>query len=147
MKKTCLFFLCAFTILACHSPKKSVNSTADTKTEIVNKYWKLLELNGERIQMSNDQERETHLILRQDGSLSGHSGCNSINGSFELNDKNRILFKNRITTLRSCEEVPYEAAFNNALHTATRYTFSKDTMRLQNQAGITTATFIAVYLN
>lgn len=147
MKKTCLFFLCAFTILACHSPKKSVVSAADTKTEIVNKYWKLLELNGDRIQMGDGQERETHLILRQDGSLSGHTGCNSINGNFELNDKNRILFKNIITTLRSCAEVPYEAAFNNALHTATRYTYRKDTMRLQNQEGTNTATFIAVYLN
>lgn len=133
-------------LAACSSAKKVSPVLQNDEDGIVNKYWKLVVLNDQRVVMHEDQERETHLILRSNGTVSGHTGCNILNGQFALKPDNRIQFFDMKSTLRYCNEVPYESEFGNALHTAVSYYHSNDTLSLKDAAQKTTATFIAIYL-
>ena len=61
--------------------------------DIVNKYWKLVELNGKAVQMSASDKREPHIILHIDSNrISGTGGCNNFVGTYELQAGNRIKF-------------------------------------------------------
>lgn len=129
---------------ACTGPKPATEAVPEN---IINKYWKLITLNGQPVQMAEGQERETHLILRQGGQLGGHTGCNTLNGSYVMHTSRQLQFKDITTTLRYCAEVPYESAFNQALHQTETYRYRNDTLWLQGNRQQLLASFAAVYLD
>jgi copper homeostasis protein (lipoprotein) len=69
-----------------------------TKQEntITEKYWKLVTLIGEPVKTTG--RRQAHIILKQEGGrLTGHGGCNAINGSYLLKETQwYFLFQYRL---------------------------------------------------
>ncbi|MDD4149765.1 MAG: META domain-containing protein [Bacteroidales bacterium] len=115
--------------------------------EIVNKYWKLVELEGETVQMDANQEREQYFILRSDGSISGFAGCNHFTGQYELSEGNRISIKeNMAMSLMACPDLDIdESAFMQVFELTDNYTIEGDVLNLNVGKRAPLAVFEAVY--
>ena len=130
-----IFFLSlfSFVLISCGGNKKSDNeATTDTLTTeemntdqvITEKYWKLIKLDGQDVVMVENQEREIAFTLNtNDNTVGGFAGCNSITGEYELEDGNRIHFKNMGMTMMMCPDVDVnEADFMEVFELADNYT-------------------------
>ena len=61
-------------------------STAPTssKASLTNTYWKLVELDGARVAMTPEQEREVRITLDDNGKVTGFTGCNRVMGGYTV---------------------------------------------------------------
>ena len=61
-------------------------STAPTssKASLTNTYWKLTELDGARVSMTPEQEREVRITLDDNGKVTGFTGCNQVMGGYTV---------------------------------------------------------------
>ena len=61
-------------------------STAPTssKASLTNTYWKLVELDGARVSMTPEQEREVRITLGDNGKVTGFTGCNQVMGGYTV---------------------------------------------------------------
>ncbi|MDY0199557.1 MAG: META domain-containing protein [Tenuifilaceae bacterium] len=115
--------------------------------EIVNKYWKLIKLEGDTVQMAANQEREQYFTLRSDGSISGFAGCNHFTGQYTLTEASGIsINENLAISLKVCPDVDIdESAFLRVLLRTNNYTISNDTLCLNAGKDAPLAIFEAVY--
>lgn len=117
------------------------------KNDIVNKYWKLIELEGQQVNMADNQEREQYFIIRDDGTITGFAGCNPFSGNYTLDTGAlRIKYNNVLSTLRSCPDVKIdESAFLNVFNLTDNYTLVEDRLMLNVGRRAPLAVFEAVY--
>ena len=117
------------------------------ENEIINKYWKLKTLEGQTVQMDDNQEREQYFTLRSDGSISGFAGCNHFNGQYELAEGNRISINdNMAMSLKACSDLNVdESAFMKVFELTDNYTIDGDTLSLNVGKRAPLAVFEAVY--
>lgn len=110
-------------------------------------YWKLLTLNGEKVEMDSTFQREPHLILKEkDHRVSGNAGCNQVMGTYSLHSGNKITFSQMATTLMACPNLKAERAFLKMLEQVNGYTLNGEELSLEN-GDETIATFKAVYFH
>lgn len=116
---------------------------------IVNKYWKLIRLNGEEISMAIHQEREQFFILRMDGNkVSGFAGCNNFSGTFSLGKKREIKFSQMLATMMACQDLAErEQDFLKVFSVAKSYVVVGDTLWLRGGRTSPIARFEAVYFH
>lgn len=116
------------------------------QNSIVEKYWKLVELNGRKIAPPAEGEREPHLILNSlDNRVSGNGGCNGFGGTYELLPGNRIRFSQILHTMMACPNLNVENEFFKALEVADNFSYHDDTMTLNKAKMAPLAKFVAVY--
>ena len=76
---TLVLFLTALFLINCSS------STYKYDSDIRNKYWKLVELEGDTVVASVNQ-REPHIIFKlNEENVSGSGGCNNFFGAYKIN--------------------------------------------------------------
>lgn len=145
MKKLLLFSLVLTFLFSC-APLK--NKESNSNKTIVNKYWKLKTLEGQAVTMSKSQEREQYFTLFSDGTLKGFAGCNHFNGSYKLEDGNRIRFAENIAvTMKACNDAAIkENKFLSVFNLADNYTIIGETLSLNVGRRAPLAVFEAVYL-
>jgi len=115
--------------------------------DILEKYWKLTELEGQPVTVESGMGREPHIILKEaDNRVNGNGGCNAISGSVEVRSINRIKFSQMMSTLMACPSMQTEQNFLKALQEADSYTLSGDDLSL-NKGEQVLARFKAVYMN
>lgn len=158
MRLSILFLsLFSFLLIGCVGNKKSDNQATDDEitTEQLNdnqviteKYWKLIKLDGKDVEMVENQEREIFFTLKtQDNTVVGFAGCNSITGEFELEDGNRIHFKNMGITMMSCPDVDVnESELMEVFELTDNYTITDDVLHLNVGKRAPLAVFEAVYM-
>ncbi|SHF78618.1 Heat shock protein HslJ [Salegentibacter echinorum] len=117
------------------------------KDKIVEKYWKLKKLEGKEVTMANNQEKEIFFMLKaNDNRLQGFAGCNSLSGSYKLEDAQRISFSYVATTMKSCPDVSVnEAEFLKVFEQANNYSINGDELTLNVGRRASLAVFEAVY--
>jgi heat shock protein HslJ len=116
-------------LTSCHTGKQSTTETAF----IVGKYWKLLELNGETIQSTEQWRKTPHLILNiSENKVNGSGGYNSFFGSYELQDNNGITFSPIGATKMACSNaiMQVEHQLFQAFEMTHKFTLSNDTLLL-----------------
>lgn len=157
MRLSILFMsLIAFALISCGGNKKSDNQTTVNETTIeqthndqiiTEKYWKLIKLDGKDVEMVENQEREVFFILKtEDNTVGGFAGCNSITGEFELEDGNRIHFKNIGLTMMSCPDVDIdESELMEVFKLADNYRITNDVLELNVGKRAPLAVFEAIY--
>ena len=99
-----LYISCSIIFISCSSnpPSQTIN------TSIIGKYWKLTELNGEEVVFEPSFRRQPHIIFYPENRFSGHGGCNSFSGSYELKTDNRILIPPFVSTQIACINMDIE---------------------------------------
>ncbi|RFP63514.1 META domain-containing protein [Hymenobacter lapidiphilus] len=153
MKKYLLALLLAPVLMtSCESAKNATAGPENTtgmsqNTEgIRNKHWQLVMLEGQPVKMAAGQERDAHFMLTDSSRVVGYGGCNSLNGSYELNEQQmRLRFANLLTTLRACPGPENERGFLDVLNQADNYTLQGDTLMLNVGRRAPLAVFHAVY--
>lgn len=137
--------------MSCNSTKKTADSAEKPSKEIDNiitdKYWKLVMLEGQKVTMVDGQEKEASFTLNsKNNTITGFSGCNNFNGTFELNDGNRIRIGTLATTMRACDGVTNEHSLLKVFDQADNYTIVNDELRLNIGRRAPLAVFKAVYM-
>ncbi len=114
---------------------------------IVNKYWKLVTLEGQNITMAANQERESYFMLKADSNrVTGFAGCNNFTGTYTLETGCRIRFSQMATTMKACPDVDVnEGEFLKVFELADNYTLNADTLSLNVGRRAPLAVFHAVY--
>ncbi len=114
---------------------------------ITEKYWKLIELRGQKVFMAEGQLKEVHLILKANSTtLLGFAGCNPMMGSYNTEAGNRIKFSKVAVTMRACSNLDSEKTFLNAIEQSDNYAIKNDTLSLNKSKMAPLAKFEAVYL-
>jgi len=84
----------------CSSLKQDKSSNAASLTDT---YWKLIELDGDKVVLAPTQQREVRITLASEGSrASGFSGCNQFMGAY-VKDGNNLKFTQMAGTMMACE--------------------------------------------
>lgn len=159
MRLSILFLsLFSLVLMSCGGNKKAENDATvnDTRVieqgdfdqQIAGKYWKLIKLEGQEVEMAENQEREIFFTLNADDkTVGGFAGCNSITGEYELEEGNRINFKNMGITMMICPDVDVdESEFMQVFELTNNYTIHKDTLSLNVGRRAPLAVFEAVYM-
>ena len=116
---------------------------------ITEKYWKLIELNGNPVVFNDSTSREPFIILKDDNIVNGNGGCNTISGAYEIDRAaSRIKFSQIVSTMMACINMEFEDGLKRALETADNYSLSADGKYLSlNRARMAPlARFEVVYL-
>lgn len=125
----------------------SENALIKEEEGIQNKYWKLIELNGRPVKVSDKFRREPHFILRADSTINGHGGCNGFGGNYQLEGMNGVRFSQLMSTLMACEGVEFEPEYFRMFEEIDNYTLKSDTLSLNKGKRAPSARFISVYFN
>ena len=115
-------------------------------TRITEKYWRLIELNGNTITTPQDR-REIHMILKdKDSMVNGFSGCNTFNGTYELNkETGKLKFTKMKSTMMACDDIITEDVLQKVIAKVDTYTLKNDTLSITKAKMAPSAIFQAVY--
>ncbi|AXY75334.1 META domain-containing protein [Paraflavitalea soli] len=98
---------------------------------ILERYWKLVELNGKPVLVDSTFIKEPHIVLKDAGNrITGNGGCNGFSGTFEVGPLNGITFSKMVSTEIACPQLDLESQFLNALQLADNFTISADNLVL-----------------
>lgn len=117
-----------------------------SKNPVINKSWKLKEMNGNKVVMVPNQDKEQGFMLRSNGKITGSDGCNTFFGSYKLSDGNKISINENLgTTMKACPDMKLnEKEFFNVLKNAEKYDLKGNTLMLKNSNGQLLAIFDAM---
>ena len=120
---------------ACNSGTGTTPSTPEPQRDqpaITGIHWKLVSLEGQAENMEESPEQERYIVLDTAGNrVSGFAGCNSILGTYALEEDMRIHFSNMGLTARLCPDGDIdEHAFMEVFALADNYTMVNGALRL-----------------
>lgn len=98
--------------------------------EITDRYWKLIEVNGQAVVEGSTQKEPYIQLNSEDNRLQATGGCNGLGGTYELKESNRVSFSQMIGTLMACENMEVENGLKRALESADSYHIQGDTLQL-----------------
>lgn len=114
--------------------------------QVTERYWKLISLNNKAITVTETQPREAHFILKnQENRVNGHTGCNAMNGTYEMGANRKLEFKGLISTRRACMEAPYESEYTQMLGKVRTYNLVGDSLMLRDEGDKVLAKFYSVH--
>jgi copper homeostasis protein (lipoprotein) len=114
----------------------------------LNKYWRLVEVNGAPVAADPRRRKEPHMILHtQDNRVTGSGGCNSFTGTYTLQPNDRIRFSPLAATKMFCAGIAEtEDMMFKAVQNADSYYLRGDSLQLIRARMAPLAKFVAVYL-
>ncbi len=109
------------------------------KTELADKFWKLVRLNGKPIEASS---REPFIRLTaEENRVNGNSGCNMFNGKYELFEGNKINFSPFAMTKMACMDSNVEDEFMKVIGKTTSYLLTSNELIFQDEFETSLAIF------
>ena len=114
---------------------------------IINKYWKVISLNGKKVTMAKNQQRELYFTLKtEDNRVAGFSRCNQFSGTYTLLETGKIHFSQMLSTMMACPDVAVnESEFLKVFSITNSYKIVGDTLWLEQEGKKQMATFAAIY--
>ena len=116
---------------------------------ITEKYWKLIEVRGNAVEVNPVFPQEAYIIFTKEGNVvNGRGGCNSFRGTYTLTGETQIKLSQVISTMMACPDMELESQFLPILEMADNYTISSDGKYLSLNKGrmAPLARFEVVYL-
>lgn len=103
----------------------------NNEVSLSNSKWRLVKLNGKNIEENKNSTINLGIIFTPDGMFSAFAGCNSMAGSYELNEKtSQITFSKMIMTMMACPDMHVEQELGKVLEMADNYNFDGKTLKL-----------------
>jgi heat shock protein HslJ len=113
---------------------------AQTSPPLEGTYWRAIELAGKPT-LSEESERQPHLVFQVSGRVSGADGCNAVTGTYQVN-ADTVSFGQLAGTQTAClNRSETERAFRDALRSAARLVITGNRLELFNAAGRRVAVF------
>ena len=116
---------------------------------ITNNYWKVLTLYGKKVEVQKN-EKEAHILLKQGlngvGELKIVTGCNVLNGNYEIEDINiKITVKPCENSEKNCPDAEMEKNFLTALKNTVYWKVEGEELSFFDENDNTLATFKAIF--
>jgi heat shock protein HslJ len=131
-----LFIVSVLLISACRAPDGNQDQS---QPELVGTSWQLIEY-GDPANPTPVQSGSTvTLNFGGDGSIGGHSSCNTYGGSFSLGSGNNLTMSEIFSTLMACLEpgiMEQEAAYLGALNLASTYEIRDGQLFIEYEGGL-----------
>lgn len=144
--KNIITYLCSLFIIGATigcANNQAANPSSGKPTDITGKTWKLTELNGQPITLTNPKANPYFKLTTADMRYTGHGGCNGVGGTFEIKpEAMRIKFNQGMSTMIACDDLATERAFTQALLTADNYSVNGDTLTLNKARMAPLAKFV-----
>ena len=134
----CVFIL-GLGISACKSnTMTSKNEQTITTESLVEKKWKLIEINGVALSSMNPQPAIEAFILFRAGEnrVSGVSGCNNFTGTYKLGSGATLQFSGVASTRKMCIDMTVEDQMNKLFQTVDSYTIQEGILSLKQGATV-----------
>ena len=122
-------------VAGCHSIKPVTAAVTGTTggSEILYKYqWDVIELEGQPVTISSGNQPNLLFSPGQVSRVSGNTGCNKLNGSFELTGVNFIKFSPLATTKMACKGDNVESKFLAAIEKVNNWSIINNELLLNN---------------
>ena len=115
--------------------------------DILEKYWKLVELSGNPIKTDTTFRREAHIIFKEaDRRINGNGGCNTIGGVYTIRGMNSLSTSSLYSTKMFCQNMDLETQFMTILQTAESFNLNGDSLTINSAQSPAAAKFIAIYM-
>jgi heat shock protein HslJ len=128
-------------------PDTGMISSATSNPDLTNRYWKLVEIMGKPVTYPEGYANEAFVSFKPDGTVTGNFGCNTFNGTYTLQEGNRIRFSQMAATLKMCLDMAIEAEFVKVLEVADNYNLDGNKLVLNRARMAPLARFEAVSTN
>ena len=120
--------------------------TATSTATLVNTYWKLVRLDGEAVEVKDDQREPYFVLHSEEQRVGGYSGCNRLTGSYAASEDS-LTFSQMGGTMMACAEgMELERAFLDALGKVARFRIEGETLEVFDASGASLALFESRYL-
>jgi heat shock protein HslJ len=113
---------------------------------LTDRRWKLVELAGKPVTYPENHASEAFISFKQDGTVNGNFSCNTFNGTYTLQEGNRIRFSKMAATQKMCLDMTVETDFAKVLETTDSYNMDGDNLILNRARMAPLARFEAVYM-
>jgi heat shock protein HslJ len=94
---------------------------AEVAKGLIGKYWKLVEVNGVAVEMTEGM-KEPHLKFLPEFGINGNGGCNSFFGVYSLENSRFITFSGVGMTEMACSFKNYDQSFSEIFSIPTEFT-------------------------
>ncbi len=121
-----------FMLNGCHSSKPISSGTTGGSEMLYQYQWNLIELQGQPVMTGSGETPHLLFSPGQLNKVTGSTGCNRLNGSFELTDINIIKFSPLATTKMACRGMNKEAPFIEAMGKANNWSIINDQLMLSD---------------
>ena len=140
-----LLLLSACWLPACNSASKTNNTNQSATSTISGKRWKLVELNGQPVQVQPPDGKQPYILFEEaTNKVTGNGGCNGFGGTYQLQKDNSIRLSQLISTKMACNSLAIETQFMKALETTDHFKIINDTLSFHKGEAASMANFIAV---
>jgi len=124
-------------------------SEHQTNVPIINNYWKLMLLNGEKV-FTEKNKREAHILLKTGfdgvGALKMVTSCGVVMGRYRIEDQNiKIGFKDDPSEVTTCRDKKMQSRFQEMLKNATYWKTEGETLKLLDETDAVLAEFKAIF--
>lgn len=138
--------LCILLMLAysCKSRSSRPGQSKDNKdwgADITNTNWKLTEIGGEVLTENFNKDPFIQFDISANR-LTGHGGCNSFGGPFELKSGSMLSIGPLYSTKMACERMQVEQRLLKILESADSYAVIADTLILKQAGAAPLAKFV-----
>lgn len=115
------------------------------REDLLGKYWKLTKLYDQPVTTAGGGKEAFLMLEKEDGRVSGNSGCNSFHGTYTVKPGQKIHFSQMVSTMMMCLRMETEKKMNEALSAADNFVLQGDTLLLNNAQMDPLALFVAVH--
>jgi heat shock protein HslJ len=92
----------------------------------------LVELNGQPVKNPSPNQKETHLIFKKEGNrVQGNGGCNTLMGTYELLEGNRLHFSGVASTMMACMDMQTEDELKRVIEMTDHFAINGRVLFLQ----------------
>jgi len=137
-----IFVSLSFIFSAC-SFIQTKSSDTPPNASLINTYWKLMQINGKIVELTN--KREAYMVLNEN-KIRGNSGCNSMNGVYSFKEDKLSLSRPMMMTRMFCQG-SVEGEFTKALAQMKTYKIKGQSLEIFDANGLKLAEFKSVYLH
>jgi heat shock protein HslJ len=112
--------------------------------QITDKYWKLIELRGEKVSEDVSTKEAYFILQAESNTIIGNGGCNSFSGTYELSEGNKIRFSKMVSTMMACLNMDIETEYLKVFGTADNFALKGDTLSLNKARMAPLARFVNI---
>ena len=111
--------------------------------QLVGKKWHLVSFKGADIQYKEAKSEHAYIEFKDDSTIIGYTGCNKLQGGYELADAQELKFSNLLNTLKACPEIDTEAELLKTVNAVASYSFEDHALIMYDKDHQKLATFKA----
>lgn len=111
--------------------------------KLVGKKWHLASFMDKEIQYKEAKSEHAYIEFLEDFTIVGYTGCNNLQGAYDVGDAQKLKFSKMVNTLKACPEMETEADFLKTINNTATYAFEEHALVVYDKDHQKLATFKA----